>query len=742
MQGLHLRTTLLLGYLLPILILTGAAVMANRMLARSSGTTADVTHTNAVLAQANALRTLVVDAETGERGFFITGDLTYLEPYQQALARYPAALADLQEKVDDNEAQRARLERVDRAFGTWNEQVATPIIAAREATGIQLEAQLRAVLDAFNTLRVASGSLPPSSEPLQLRALEQLQLELAVLLRLEPAPPWRDLLAEVHLYEEGVRAAVPSADPAANPVGGSPADPGGAGDAPEGAAAPLAQLGAQLTALTQPHLDALAEAQTLLLSGQGKRLIDSIRLELDAFVSEEQRLLAERSARSQQALRWAELFTVLCLTGAVLLSLLLAFVIARTFTVPLGALVETARTLSSGDLRSRFPVGAKGELGELGGALNRMADELVSRIEGEKGAQLALQERLDDLVAARTGEITVLNQLAEMLQAGQNLAEALRVVPTFAQRLFPGTNGALYLYRASRNLLEPACIWGSAGEGAREPSELAEPFHPDACWALRRGKPHGLGVDASALRCGHQREAEGPSCCYPLHAQGETLGIFFLRLAAPDEAGSLEEIAPLRTVELFADRVALAVANLRLRESLHNLSIRDPLTNLYNRRYLEDTLERETSRAARVSEPLSIILFDVDHFKTFNDTFGHEAGDVVLREVASLAQGSFRHEDVVCRYGGEEFVVLLPGLPEALAEARAKDFLTKVGQTAFVYRGETLGRVTISVGVAGNGAHGYAPEVLLRAADEALYEAKRAGRNRVVLSVTPELDLA
>lgn len=187
----------------------------------------------------------------------------------------------------------------------------------------------------------------------------------------------------------------------------------------------------------------------------------------------------------------------------------------------------------------------------------------------------------------------------------------------------------------------------------------------------------------------------------------------------------------------FAGQVGLSVANIRLREALRTQSIKDPLTGLYNRRYLEETMEREIRRAVRAEQGLGVLMLDLDHFKKFNDTQGHDAGDTVLRETASFLLKSVRAEDIVCRFGGEEFVVILPVADLKVTQARAERIRTRLRELPVMHQGQSLGMVTVSVGVAELPQHGASAKELLEAADAALYRAKREGRDRVVAAVTP-----
>ena len=178
----------------------------------------------------------------------------------------------------------------------------------------------------------------------------------------------------------------------------------------------------------------------------------------------------------------------------------------------------------------------------------------------------------------------------------------------------------------------------------------------------------------------------------------------------------------------------MAIANVKLRDQLRDQSIRDALTGMYNRRYMLETCRREFARAKRSNESVSILSLDVDHFKRFNDNHGHDAGDVVLRAVAECLKTSFRDEDVPCRFGGEEFVVILPGASATDAARRANDVRVKIEALAVRYLDGTLPKVTMSIGIAAFPLSGDNPQDVLKAADDALYVAKEAGRNRVEIA--------
>ncbi|WP_157662656.1 GGDEF domain-containing protein [Sulfuriferula sp. AH1] len=219
-------------------------------------------------------------------------------------------------------------------------------------------------------------------------------------------------------------------------------------------------------------------------------------------------------------------------------------------------------------------------------------------------------------------------------------------------------------------------------------------------------------------------------------AQSDTLGTLYLEFPALDEQTRDDAIpaADQALAAMLAKHLAMVFANLRLRDAIRQQSIRDPLSGLYNRRYLEETMQRDLSRVARKQLPLAVIMLDIDHFKRFNDTFGHEAGDAVLQSLARLLLSHMRASDVACRYGGEEFVLLLPDTPLETAHQRAEELRTAVHQLQVNRQGRPLGPVSISMGVAVFPEHGTTAEDLIRAADTAMYEAKHSGRDRVCLA--------
>ena len=238
------------------------------------------------------------------------------------------------------------------------------------------------------------------------------------------------------------------------------------------------------------------------------------------------------------------------------------------------------------------------------------------------------------------------------------------------------------------------------------------------------------------MHCAHvSDDCRSESACIPLSAHGEPVGMLHLAFdGAPDARGEARRKSLVELGEALAAQVALALSNLKLRDSLREQSLRDALTGLFNRRYLESTLPRELARAQRDGRPLAVFMLDVDHFKRFNDVHGHEGGDAVLRELGKALKASCRQDDLACRFGGEEFTVVLPGSAVVPARECAERFMVRVRQIEARSAGVALPRITMSMGLALYPGHGEDHETLLQAADIALYEAKRTGRDRLVVS--------
>ncbi len=360
--------------------------------------------------------------------------------------------------------------------------------------------------------------------------------------------------------------------------------------------------------------------------------------------------------------------------------------------------------------------------------VNALAEELeISR------------EELEERVRARTAELEMFNQdigrlteLGNLLQASETAQEAHSVLNQSLHGIFQGLDGAVYLYRASRNVLEKKSDWGTTSS--------TEVLGPGDCWALRRGQAHLVRAESPALSCRHVGTRTGDSMCIPMSARGDTIGLLHLMdtngvHAQPSRLTSAKQSLAVAV----AEQTSLALANLDLRDTLRLQALRDPLTGLLNRRFVEEWIEREIVLTDNSGRSFGVIMLDLDHFKQVNDLHGHDAGDQMLKAVADAIKGSLRPGDLPCRYGGEEFLVLMADIDLAVLTGRAEQIRARVAAVRAEIRGRELPGPTISGGIAMYPEHGASASSLIHAADAALYDAKRAGRDRVVLAGSAEV---
>ncbi|MBE9227748.1 diguanylate cyclase [Phormidium sp. LEGE 05292] len=327
---------------------------------------------------------------------------------------------------------------------------------------------------------------------------------------------------------------------------------------------------------------------------------------------------------------------------------------------------------------------------------------------------------------ARNQEIVLLGEMSNILQACLTTEEAYQIVAQLIEPLFPDMSGAVFMMSNSKQLVSAVASWGDASAT----TEMV--FTPNECWGLRRGRSHLIESSHSAIKCKHSHHDStfGESLCVPMMAQGEALGVLYLTASKGLLTKAKQQLAIT-----VAEQIALALGNLKLHEALQQQSIRDPLTGLFNRRYLEESLEREVSRAERKEQNLGIIMLDVDHFKRFNDTFGHDAGDTLLRELGLFLKKNIRGSDIACRFGGEEFLIILPEASVEVTVQRAELIREGIKHLNLHNRNQQLGTITVSLGVAIFPQHGMTGEIVIQAADTALYQAKAQGRDRVIVAL-------
>ncbi|MEM9633709.1 MAG: diguanylate cyclase [Pseudomonadota bacterium] len=430
--------------------------------------------------------------------------------------------------------------------------------------------------------------------------------------------------------------------------------------------------------------------------------------------------LAETAARAaavheHNAIR----FTVLISLGAAGFSVLLAMWLGRrAIALPLLDVVNALRRLSRNDFEAELPVSRNDEIGDIGRAFRAFKRHLINVQEQERVEQ--------QRQAALTREIRLLSELNEWLQSSSSLDELFGMVSRFMTKLLPSSAGAVYVYSNSRDVLDGACSWNGG--------KLEAHIRPTSCWGLRRGRPYVFGEGEVSFACEHVTPGEDDEVylCLPILAHGETVGLMHLTPAA--NSSKEEFLEQRKLAQMAAEQVSLAIANTRMRDELHNQSIRDPLTGLFNRRHFIDLLRTGLERSQHSGQPVSLVSIDVDHFKKFNDNHGHDAGDMVLRAVGTVLEETCEGDQVPCRMGGEEFMVLLPASSIDAAASVAEKLREAIEKIVVRYGEKNLPKITISCGVAGYPSHGRLPQDLMKSADDALYKSKDEGRNRVTVA--------
>ncbi len=332
---------------------------------------------------------------------------------------------------------------------------------------------------------------------------------------------------------------------------------------------------------------------------------------------------------------------------------------------------------------------------------------------------------------------TIINEMNIILVSSASIKETMQIIPLYIKKLLPFTSGIVYIMKASANYLEATAEWN--GPRLRE-----KIFSPNQCWALRQGNVHIYYHDEAEILCEHNEHTAGlPSyMCVPMLAHNDIIGVLYLEILeatgiAQKEIKKLVQQNQL-LIQNLAGQIALSISNIKLHEVLKTRSTRDPLTNLYNRAYLSETLERDIQRAKRNNISIAVAMMDLDHFKDANDKYGHEAGDTVLKQVAKLLNENIRDSDIVCRYGGEEILIVFYDSNLEQAVVRIEQIRNSISQLSFNFSG-VLYSPTASFGVAMYPEHiGEDPDKLIKAADEAMYHAKHNGRNHVSVYKKPD----
>jgi|GEM_PF-1079630 len=340
------------------------------------------------------------------------------------------------------------------------------------------------------------------------------------------------------------------------------------------------------------------------------------------------------------------------------------------------------------------------------------------------------KERLEETVAEldrRNRTAMLLGEFGEVLQACLGLDDAYEAIGKYLPRLLPRSSGAVYRLGTGRGNAERCASWGA-------PVDIPDTMTTTDCVAVRRGQPRCVERSEDELNCRHFTVPPPSYACLPLSSHGELLGLLHVQCAAAGGRACNPE-TEWPALRSAAEQISLALANLAIRETLREQATRDKLTGLYNRHYLNARFEQDLARASRNASTIGIVLLDMDHFKRFNDTFGHGAGDHVLRKLAGVLEKATRRSDVACRYGGEEFLLLMPDASREIATRRAEEVRVAIKALRLEWEGAPLGPLTVSAGVAAFPVDGSDADTLVQRADQALYRAKELGRDRVEVAM-------
>lgn len=467
---------------------------------------------------------------------------------------------------------------------------------------------------------------------------------------------------------------------------------------------------AAIAAVQAGHAD---RARQILFGADYERDFDRIEAQIARFqYMLNQRSDAEVAAAGAATQRLRSLSEIVVGATALLFLFVLLFVLKRRILRPVLRLSDVVTRLAAQDYAAELPdITQVDEIGDMAQAVRVFRENGLERQRLE--AERAHDQEMRDLIARMT----------QRLQGCDTVEGLAEVVALFGAELAPAFAGRLYVSDDTRRIMVEAAAWGGPLHSPRE-------FPGTECWALRRGQLHRPLGGKIDMRCAHAADSESDDLCLPLTAQGETIGLVYLERHGPEvrKAADLEVY-----LVLLAENIGLALANLRLRDALRAMALVDPLTGLANRHQLDAMLRLQLVQAERSGAPLSCLMLDVDHFKSFNDRFGHEAGDAVLRGVGGILAHSVRDDGIAFRYGGEEFLLLMPGFGLKAAAARGEQIRERIAGLHVRHDGAELGPVTCSIGIANFPEHGGA-DSLVQTADAALLRAKQQGRDRIVVA--------
>ena len=465
----------------------------------------------------------------------------------------------------------------------------------------------------------------------------------------------------------------------------------------------------QQTALAQVARGGEKAAVSLLYGAAYEQELERVQTQLDHFrLMLEGRVNKTIAEATEKSRIWRTLSEIMVGLTALMFLFVLGFILKRRVLYPVVRLSDVVQRLASQDYAVETPQFTQiDEIGDMAQAIRIFRENGLARqrLEQERDADWAVRE--------------LLARMTQRLQGCESFEDVIKVAELFAPNIAPEIPGRLYILDTDPWQMRCVAQWLS-------PPLEADVFHPDNCWAVRRGLSHPPVNGEPDIACYHLSESQAQrSLCVPLIAQGEAIGLLSF-------SNVTSATAPSRAyLELMAEALGLALANQRLRNALLEKALFDSLTGLRNRHHLDDALHTQMNLAVRNGTPLSCLMIDIDHFKAINDSYGHEAGDLVIKNVAAIIQRAVRDIGMAFRYGGEEFLVLLGGTDEEAAMACATDIYHSVQLLTLRYGLAEIGQVDVSIGIASYPQHTQS-DSLLRAADAALYRAKELGRSRIV----------
>lgn len=627
------------------------------------------------IARANEYLHVIEEIRESERAFLLTSMEHYLREHRDAIRRANSLHDELAWNMRDDETQLARLESAGEILQKWFYEKSSRRVEARRSLPYQgvrstqvIQQHLLSML--LDDPLTADVSAPGGILERPREALLELQEHAS---EGHGAEIVQRALEDLDRYETAINNGEPMA-------------------------AESALHDAALTLL--PSLNNIMDADHRIYSSvvdpQALALANEFNQIITAFINAEQvrvDRLRDEAGFATEFMEWT-IWTGL-LVGILLMGIVILWFLRR-LSNSIRSIDEAAEELSRGNFDARAI--SHGSANKLADHFNAMATYIQKRHEQTK----------------------LLASLGETLHNCKSINEALSVFGEFASTLFPEFGGVLYLVENNHVDVTAVASWHGGGELSKDQMVIED------CWALRLNRLHENGSGGTVL-CNHV-SGRVDSLCVPLPAFGKIIGMIFIQLD-PDKSRESERERQRQFVDTVAEQVALALANVKLREELKNQAIRDPLTQLYNRRQLDETLDREIHRADRHQDTLAVLALDIDRFKQFNDTHGHDGGDAILRGIGETLRDFFRPEDGLFRSGGEEFIVLLPGTSKEDAVARANELRLAVANMNVATGNAQLPTVTVSGGVSVYPIDSSTRDQLLKAADIALYEAKKRGRN-------------